>query len=303
MTFSHYPNGFSGGVTIQNMPVLNDYAGNIYWVDSGSGLIGKGTYERPYATVAAALAKCSANSGDEIRIKPGHSETISGAAGIAFNVAGVRVVGYGTGSARPTFNFTATASTITVTAANVTLQNMLFTGGIDAIVTMLAISAADCALLGIETRDVTGQMVSAITTATGADRLLIDGYIHRGAAAAGGANAIELVGADDGVTIRNFWIDGNFSAANIQNVTGVMTNLAVYNGIARNRNASDVIFTAAATTTGTVGPNIYARVLEDAANITEAFVGADMNFHQPISIANADGEVGLNTNITASTDA
>ena len=64
-----------------------------------------------------------------------------------------------------------------------------------------------------------------------------------------------------------------------------------------------MIFSAVATTTGNVGPNIYARIADNAANVTEAFVGADMQFFQPIAIVNLDGEVGLNTNITATTDA
>ena len=35
----------------------------------------------------------------------------------------------------------------------------------------------------------------------------------------------------------------------------------------------------------------------------EAFVGADMEFFQPINIVNADGQSSMQTNITASTDA
>jgi hypothetical protein len=64
-----------------------------------------------------------------------------------------------------------------------------------------------------------------------------------------------------------------------------------------------VIFTAVATTTGNVGPNISARLADNAANVTEAFVGADMQFFQPIRIVNLDGESSIETNITASTDA
>ena len=107
--------------------------------------------------------------------------------------------------------------------------------------------------------------------------------------------------------IRNFWIDGNFGTACIENVTTAAVNLTINGGAngsyARTRNADDVIFTAVTTTTGNVGPNIYARIADNAANITEAFVGADMQFFQPIAICNLDGEVALNTNITASTDA
>jgi hypothetical protein len=42
---------------------------------------------------------------------------------------------------------------------------------------------------------------------------------------------------------------------------------------------------------------------DNAANITEAVVGAACQFYQPINIANLAGEVGMQTNITASTDA
>ena len=160
-------------------------------------------------------------------------------------------------------------------------------------------------LIGCETKDVTGQMVSCITTTADADRLLVADHVHRGAAAAGGANWMEIVGGD-GITIVDPWVDGNFSVACIQNVTTAMTNFTLFGSgqaFFRTRNAADVILTCVATSTGNVGPNINARLTDDAANITEAFVGADMQFFQPINIANADGEVGMQTNISASTDA
>lgn len=306
MPISNFPNGFADGVTIRGVPLLSAYPGKVFWVSSVAGSNGNaGTFDRPWATIDYAIGRCTANKGDIIVVLPGHTETISGAGSIACDVAGVAIMGLGAGSNRPTLNFTATGSTVTVTAANVTLRNLLLTGGIDAVVTMLAISGADCSLLDIETRDVTDQMVSAITTATGAARLLIDGYIHRGAAAAGGANAIELVGADDGITIKNFWIDGNFSVAAIENVTGALTNLSIYGDrpcYIRTRNAADVAITLVATSTGNIGPNIYIRVADNAANVTEALVGAAAQFYVPLPIVNADGEQGLNWNGTATID-
>ncbi len=304
---------FPQGVASFGMPVLGSLlptTGNVFFVDSGNSNAANANVgtdpKKPLATIDGGINRCEANHGDLILVMPGHTETISGAAGIAADVAGVTVIGLGTGAARPTLSFSATASTIVVSAASFVLQNVICTGDIDAIVTMFTITGSDCKLLDLETRDVTGQMTSCITTATGADRLLIDRYIHRGAAAAGGVNCIELVGADDGVTIRNFWIDGNFSTAAIQNATGVMTNLSIYGdsqSYARTRNAADVILTAVTTTTGNVGPNINARLNDNAANITEAFVGADMQFFNPISIVNLDGESSILCNITASTDA
>ena len=308
MPFSNFPNGFANGVAIRGMPILNSYGGNIFWVDSGSGSnTNDGTHVRPYATLDYAVGKCTANNGDLILVKAGHTETVTAAGGLDLDVAGITIIGLGNGSDRPTVNFTtAVTADMDVDADNITISNFLFTGGIDALTGPIDVNAADFTMMDCETKDVTGQATDFIVTDANASRLMIDGWTHRGAAAAGGASALQIVGGD-GATVRNFFIDGNFDTAAIENVTTAATNLTINGGAngsyIRNRNSADVCFTAVATTTGNVGPNIYARVADNAANITEAFVGADMQFFQPIAIAKADGEVGLNTNITASTDA
>ena len=308
MPFSNFPNGFANGVAIRGMPILNSYGGNIFWVDSGSGSnTNDGTHVRPYATLDYAVGKCTANNGDLILVKAGHTETVTAAGGLDLDVAGITIIGLGNGSDRPTVNFTtAVTADMDVGADNITISNFLFTGGIDALTGPIDVNAADFTMMDCETKDVTGQATDFIVADANANRLMIDGWTHRGAAAAGGASALQIVGGD-GATVRNFFIDGNFDTAAIENVTTAATNLTINGGAngsyIRNRNSADVCFTAVATTTGNVGPNIYARVADNAANITEAFVGADMQFFQPIAIANADGEVGLNTNITASTDA
>ena len=308
MPFSNFPNGFANGVAIRGMPILNSYGGNIFWVDSGSGSnTNDVTHVRPYATLDYAVGKCTANNGDLILVKAGHTETVTAAGGLDLDVAGITIIGLGNGSDRPTVNFTtAVTADMDVDADNITISNFLFTGGIDALTGPIDVNAADFTMMDCETKDVTGQATDFIVTDANASRLMIDGWTHRGAAAAGGASALQIVGGD-GATVRNFFIDGNFDTAAIENVTTAATNLTINGGAngsyIRNRNSADVCFTAVATTTGNVGPNIYARVADNAANITEAFVGADMQFFQPIAIANADGEVGLNTNITASTDA
>jgi hypothetical protein len=284
--------------------------GDICFVDSTHTLASdnpsSGTEAVPFATLDYAVGQCTASKNDVIVCCPGHTETITAAAGLALDVAGITIIGVGNGSNRPTINFTtATTADMDVDAANITMVNFLFTGGIDALAGPIDINAADFTMLNCETKDVTGQGVDWIVTDANADRLLIDGWVHRGAAAAGGATAISIVGGD-GITIRNFWIDGNFSTAAIENVTTAATNLSIYGerpSFIRTRNAADVCITLVATATGNVGPNIYERLTDDAANITEANVGADMQFFQPISICNADGQVGLDTNITASTDA
>lgn len=127
-----------------------------------------GTQPRsPVATLTQALALCTAAKGDRIVVLPGHAETISGAAGIAFNKSGVRIIGVGNGRNRPTLTFnTATTAHVTVTGANTSFENMVFDfTGFDAIVAAIAVDAADVSFNNCEflTNSATIGVVSGIT--------------------------------------------------------------------------------------------------------------------------------------------
>src|SRR4051812_13860248 len=103
--------------------------GNIFFVNSvtGSDSAGGGQNpDAPLATIDYAIGLCTANQGDRIYVMPSHVETISAAGGVALDVAGVEIIGIGTGAARPKVNFTATGSTFAVSAANCTVRNILF---------------------------------------------------------------------------------------------------------------------------------------------------------------------------------
>jgi len=128
---SNYPNGFPGGVSIRGMPVLNTYGGNVYWVNSNGGGDGnKGTRSKPFATLDYAFSKCTANNGDIILVMPNHAETITGAGGIAHDVAGVSVVGLGVGNQRPRFLMDgATTVTYAISAADAYVGNIVFASG------------------------------------------------------------------------------------------------------------------------------------------------------------------------------
>lgn len=309
MNMSNYPSGFMGGVTIQGMPILNTYANRVFWVHSSGGSTGAGTFNSPFSTLAQAVARCVANRGDIIMVKSGHTETVLAAAGLVLNVAGISIIGLGSGSNRPTINFTtAVGADIDVDAANITIANFLFAAGVDALTGPIDVNAADFRMFGCETQDTTGsfQTVDWIVADANADRMQIYDHVHRGTTDAGADAWLTMGGADDVVIVPRY-IDGNFAVAAIDN-TAAAANLLVYGrgdfpAFLRNRNSGDVIFTAHGSTTGFVGPNLYCRIADNAANITEAFVGAAMVFHQPISIANNAGEVGMQTNIVVSTDA
>lgn len=304
MPISNYPGGFSGGIAVRNVPLFETFGGAVYWVSSVHGSnAGKGTRERPFASIHYAFTRCQANSGDVIVVKPGHTETIGGASALAASVAGVSVYGLGHGSARPTLNFTATTSTATISSANTVFHNILLTGGIDAVASAVVISAADCALIGCEYRDVTGQCTDAILTTAGADRLLISDFRYDGAVAAGTNAGIAIVGGDR-IVIEGLRMDGNFAVGGIDVRTTATTDLEVRDVVFRTRNAADIFLVDTITaSTGTIGPNIAIRLQDNAANITEAITGATFVLIDPIYAVNLAGEKAMLINTTASTDA
>jgi hypothetical protein len=236
-------------------------------------------------------------------VKAGHTETISAAAGIALDVIGVAVIGMGTGTLRPTINFTATASTLTMSAASCTLYNILLTGGVDAVVSPVVVSASDCAIVNCEYRDVTGQCTDGILTTAGASRLLIDGLVYDGAAAAGTNAGIAIVGGDS-IVIRNLRMNGNFAVGGIDIRTTATTDLEIRDVMFRTQNAADIFLVDTITaSTGMIGPNLYLRLLDNAANVTEASTGATFVTFDPVYVVNLAGEKAMLINTTASTDA
>jgi hypothetical protein len=304
MAITNFPDGVSSyGMPVvgQGVPIARAYK----FVCSTYGSNGNdGTLEAPYATIDYAIGKCTASRGDTIVVMPGHTETVTAAGGIALDVAGVNIIGIGEGSIRPTVNFTtATTASFLVTAANCTVKNILFTGGVDALANPIHIQAADVTLDGCEWRDVTGQATDVILTTAAANRLKVVNHRHDGATAAGGASAIALVGGDR-IRIENCRFDGNFSVGVIDIRTTATTDLEISNVVARTQNAADIFLVDTITgSTGMIGPNIYLRLNDNAANITEALTGATFVYFQPISIVNLAGESSMFSNITASTDA
>jgi len=303
----------AGGIRLNGWLPIFPTTGSVFFVQSANANAkndpGNGTRpDTPFASIDYAVGQCTANKGDVIVVGPGHAETVSAAAGLAFDVAGITVLGMGSGTSRPTISIgTATSATVTISAANVTLRNLLFVTTLDAVVTAVAISASDAKLFDIETRDTSAtQCIDFISTTAAADRLHICDWVHRGDAAAGADTAITIVGGD-GLVIENFDLYGNFAVAAIENVTTACTNSRFGGGSKQNyiwtKNSADVAITLAATSTASIGPNINAMLTDNAANITEAFVSAGGRFYQPINIVNLAGESSMQTNITASTDA
>jgi hypothetical protein len=97
--------------------------------------------EAPLASLDYAIGLCTAAKGDIIYLMEGHAETTTA---IAMDVAGVRVVGLGTGRNRPALTATAAATDlINVTAANCAIENVRLVGAASAVTALLDIAADD----------------------------------------------------------------------------------------------------------------------------------------------------------------
>jgi hypothetical protein len=263
------------------------------------------SWDGALTTMVAAAALTVA--GDVVCVAEGHVETVIAADGLTLSVAGVTWIGFGSGNRRPQVNFTTVVgASLKISAASVTMKNFRFTGGIDALTGAILIQAADVALFNIVTEDVTGQATDFIVTTDAADRFIISGWQHRGAAAAGADTAISVVGGDDWV-IEDFELYGNFAVAAIENVTTAANRVRIGGGGRKcyiwTEHANDIAITMVAASTGFIGPDINIMLQDNAANITECVVGAACQFMLPINVCNLAGEASMVINITASTDA
>lgn len=119
-------------------------SGNYFFVSSTQGSNGNtGAADNPYATLDFAIGQCVAGDGDVIVILPGHTETISSNTALNFDIAGITIIGLGTGSARPTFTLgTANTTRIPVSAANIKIQNCIFVGNFLSIATCFLLTTA-----------------------------------------------------------------------------------------------------------------------------------------------------------------
>lgn len=243
------------------LPIL--LARRVLFVDSsidGASNNNKGdSWLRPLATVEGAFNHADIVAGGLVVCGPGHSETLATAAAITCDVAGVKVLGIGQSDTRPTFNFTATAADIDITAANIVFENVIFDlTGIDVVVAGLDPSASGIQFVNCKflMADSGGQAEAAIITDVNCSGLRILGC-EVYSPDAGAVNFIRLVGAMNDVKIADCHISGDFSDAAIENPTGnVVTNLRIRNNYIQNVNAGDWAIELVSACTGLIDNNV-----------------------------------------------
>lgn len=201
--------------------------GNVWYVDSGSGVDGVGeagkSADLPFDTLDFAIGQCTADNGDIIVVMPGHAENLSTADGVDVDVAGVKIIGIGEGNNRPTFTYTATAGEFVLGAANVTIDNLRFVAGISNVTMAISVEAAadNCVIRNCEVPEpgtATYDFADIIDLASGADNLTVDNFTVRqvGVTAGDLDHFIEAgTGVNNRLTVINSVIEGEFTVAAI----------------------------------------------------------------------------------------
>lgn len=228
-----FPYGLSsfGFPLIGSGPVMT--TGKVWFVDYTTGTDAAGRGDSPYnplKTLDYAIGRCTASKGDTIFLMPGHAESIIAAGTVTVDKIGVTIIGLGEGALRPTFTWsTATAATFLVSAANVTIRNLLFSmTGVDSITTGVSVTGANCKIEGCRwiCGDAAEQALVSLTPGTGATglRVLNCEFLSPNG---GPVHGIYSALAVDDIQIRNCYFIGHFSTACIGNATNAWTNYVI----------------------------------------------------------------------------
>ncbi len=204
---------------------LGPIAGNLYWVDNGTGgggtATGPGTFDRPFNSIDAAFGYVTANNGDCIIAKPGHVEAVIVGGGLAPDKSGTIVVSLGVGTNKAKMSFgTKTSASMTCTVSNVHFVNFMGLAAVDALTGPISVTAPNVHFYNAEWWDAANKnAVDVLIASAAADQLQINGWTHY--TAAGGTqkqSSIQIAGAERPV-LRGIRIAGDFATGNIENGT------------------------------------------------------------------------------------
>lgn len=245
--------------------------GNDYYVDSvnGSASYNGGGWSNAKATLAQAMALCV--SGDRIHLAPGHAESISGAAGIAFSASGITVIGYGHGNTRPTFTWAATGATFTVTGTDNVFINILTKVSVDEVVSMFAVSGARNKFVAVDFAETTSAQAIQWAIITGTEFEMSHCRHVQATAAAAAQKWIGHTAATN-LHIHNntFYLALNDAAAGgvIVAVTTQSTNILLERNNVKMTGYSANLLSAFLSTSGTTGMVCYNNIAADVAAVT-----------------------------------
>lgn len=289
---TNFPNGFPNGVTLHNVPILNVHGGDVFWVDSGAGSNGyKGTFSAPFSTIEYAQSQCTANNGDIVIAKPGHVETVTAAAGLDLDVAGVTIVFMGQGDNQAYVTFTtAVSADMDVDADDITLIRPKFVAGIDALTGPIDVNSADFAIYDGEYHDATDiETTDCIIATSAATRLKIDGwkYFKSNEGGTQKESHIQIDGVDD-MVLRNIHVEGDFDVGIVETGTDEWLRVTLENMFLKNTDPGNAPCLEMDSACSGWANNVHCR----NANGTAVSDAADLNWSASCLQYGTDGYSG-----------
>jgi hypothetical protein len=184
-------------------------------------------------TLAAGLARARTGLGDTVVVMPGHSESVTDATMMTGLLPGTRIVGFGRGSAMPTFRWTATGSQWAIAAADVVVQGLrLRLEGVNGVVKAILVTAADVGFYANDIEVASGasnKATIALELGAGSTRFEIIGNVFRGTATHNVTDGVKIVAAVDGGRIEDNEMVFSATAANgLINYTAAATGVKIF---------------------------------------------------------------------------
>jgi len=279
-----------GGVFV--IDDLAEHPGDVYFVGSTvTGAVdsaGAGrSPDSPFATIDYAVGQCTASQGDVIYVLPYHAETVSAAAGLDLDVAGITIRGLGHGAAQPTVTLdTADTADVDVDAAGITVENIHFVANFADIAAAIDVNSDDFTLRGCRFTEAATDMNAKIwvqdAAAGGSDRITIeDCYVI--ALDAANTHFVNFAGTGSGHIVRNNRLHGDWGTMAIGGA-GVVTSVLIEgNYVANEASTSDACINLAATATGIVVGNHCAGAAVQANGVTATACLISQNYYGVIS--------------------
>ena len=224
-------------------------------------------------TVNAALALCRANMGDTVYVLPGHVETLTASGAWSNLVNGVRIVGGGSGTERPTFTLTGSNSSgnLQINKNNVVLDNLVFQNGGSDCTLAFDFSGANVTVQNcyVQASDASNKLTTVMRLSTGAN----DFHCFN-TQIIGGATAITDTCLINAAVTRAVFDKCYFAASLgtteglITNATAATTRILIKDCVFENNVASSTValkFTG--TPTGTLFKNALGITVADGAGV------------------------------------
>lgn len=267
------PQGRVAGEVIMTRGITES-TGHIFFVYTGTNRTtgsdegaADGSVNTPFATLDFAVGRCgtspaAASTGCHIYAMPGHAETFSTDNSLVIDVAGISMIGLGSGDLRPQITLaTSTAAQVGIAAANVEFANFHIVGNIASNVAYLTVSGAgDGAHIHHNIfREGTGSGLIFIDVEGVANDVLINNNKFYAQSSSGTFTyGIDVGAAALRMTIRDNEIFGEYDTGAIGNSTGAMLDLDISNNYLQNETAGALALNLDGASLGILRDNILA---------------------------------------------